>query len=100
MKQTLPVVHCTYTEAEKSLAELLEESFRLYLIRILATPEMPVEASTARKNCWNISDNPDAAPPPKPHRLPLISTHPAVRRTFSPVKAPAPHCRPALVYPR
>jgi len=43
MKQTLPVVHCTYTEAEKSLAELLEESFRLYLIRILATPEMPVE---------------------------------------------------------
>lgn len=42
MKQTLPVVHCTYTEAEKSLAELLEESFGLYLIRILATPEMPV----------------------------------------------------------
>ena len=33
MKQTLPVVHCTYTEAEKSLTELLEESFRLYLIR-------------------------------------------------------------------
>ena len=31
MQQTLPVVHCIYTEAEKSLAELLEESFRLYL---------------------------------------------------------------------
>ena len=31
MKQTLPVVHCIYTEAEKSLAELLEESFRLIL---------------------------------------------------------------------
>ena len=31
MKQTLPVVHCTYTEAEKSLAELLEEYFRLIL---------------------------------------------------------------------
>ena len=42
MKQTLPVVHCIYTEAEKSLAELLEESFRFYLIRILATPEKPV----------------------------------------------------------
>ena len=42
MKQTLPVVHCTYTEVEKSLAELLEESFRLYLVRILATPEKPV----------------------------------------------------------
>ena len=42
MKQTLPVVHCTYTEAEKSLVELLEESFRLYLIRILATSEKPV----------------------------------------------------------
>ena len=42
MKQTLPVVHCIYTEAEKSLAELLEESFRLYLVRILATSEEPV----------------------------------------------------------
>ena len=42
MKQTLPVVHCTYAEAEKSLVELLEESFRLYLIRILAIPEKPV----------------------------------------------------------
>ena len=31
-----------YTEAEKSLAELLEESFRLYLVRILATSEEPV----------------------------------------------------------
>lgn len=42
MKQTLPVVHCIYTEAEKSLAELLEESFRLYLVRILVTTEKPV----------------------------------------------------------
>lgn len=42
MRQDLPVVHCIYTEAEKSLAELLEESFRLYLVRILATPEKPV----------------------------------------------------------
>ena len=42
MKQTLPVVHCTYTKTEKSLAELLEESFRLYLVRILATPEKSV----------------------------------------------------------
>lgn len=42
MKQTLPVVHCIYTEAEKSLAELLEESFRLYLVRILTTSEETV----------------------------------------------------------
>ena len=42
MKQTLPVVDCTYTEAEKSLAELLEESFRLYLVSILATSEEPI----------------------------------------------------------
>lgn len=42
MKQTLPVVHCIYTEAEKSLAELLEKSFRLYLNRIFTTPEKPV----------------------------------------------------------
>ena len=41
MNQTLPVVHCIYSEAEKSLAELLEESFRLYLVRILATSEEP-----------------------------------------------------------
>ena len=42
MKRTLPVVHCIYTEAEKSLAELLEESFRLYLVLILSTSEKPV----------------------------------------------------------
>ena len=42
MKQTLPVVHCIYTEAEKSLAELLEESFRLYLVRILAHLRNPL----------------------------------------------------------
>lgn len=42
MKQHLSVVHCIYIEIEKSLTDLLEESFRLYLIRILATPEKPV----------------------------------------------------------
>ncbi len=36
MKQTTPVVHCVFTEAEKDLPTLLEESFRLYLRRILA----------------------------------------------------------------
>ena len=39
MRQDLPVVRCVYTEGEKSLAKLLEESFRLYLVRILAMPE-------------------------------------------------------------
>ena len=39
MRQDLPVVHCVYTDGEKNLAELLEESFRLYLVRSLATPE-------------------------------------------------------------
>ena len=33
------VVHCEYTSTEKSLACLLEESFRLYLARILAGSE-------------------------------------------------------------
>lgn len=42
MKKTLPIVRCIYTESEKSLDELLEESFRLYLVRILATPEKSV----------------------------------------------------------
>lgn len=31
-----PVVRCEYTKAEKSLSHLVEESFRLYLSRILA----------------------------------------------------------------
>ena len=42
MKQTLPVVHCIYAEAGQSLPALLEASFRLYLIRILASPGAPV----------------------------------------------------------
>lgn len=36
-KNDAPVVHCEYTKAEKSLSHLLEESFRLYLARILAS---------------------------------------------------------------
>ena len=42
MKQKLPVVKCLYTEkSEKALSDLLEESFRLYLGRILAAMEHP-----------------------------------------------------------
>jgi hypothetical protein len=39
MKQELPVVRCVYSEStdcETSLSQLLDESFRLYLARILA----------------------------------------------------------------
>ena len=36
-KSEAPVVRCEYTKAEKSLSHLVEESFRLYLNRILAT---------------------------------------------------------------
>lgn len=43
MKQKLPVVKCIYTEkSEKTLSDLLEESFRLYLGRILAAMEHPI----------------------------------------------------------
>ena len=42
MKQNLPTVHCIYIEIEKSLADLLDESFRRYIIRILTTPSKPV----------------------------------------------------------
>ena len=35
-KREAPVVRCEYTKAEKSLSHLVEESFRLYLARILA----------------------------------------------------------------
>ena len=45
MRQDPPVVHCVYTEAEKNLAELLEESFRLYLARILEAPGKAVVQS-------------------------------------------------------
>ena len=41
-KGTLPVVHCTYCNTEKSLSEILEESFRLYLGRILDAMEYPI----------------------------------------------------------
>lgn len=40
-KGDLPVVYCTYCHTEKSLSEILEESFRLYLHRILAAVEYP-----------------------------------------------------------
>lgn len=36
-----PVVRCEYTKAEKSLSHLVEESFRLYLSRILAEAGNP-----------------------------------------------------------
>ena len=35
-KYDAPVVQCEYAKAEKSLSHLLEETFRLYLARILA----------------------------------------------------------------
>lgn len=45
MKQKLPVVKCLYTEgAEKTPSDLLEETFRLYLIRILAAEQPLYEA--------------------------------------------------------
>lgn len=36
MLKNAPVVRCVFESAEKALPELLEESFRLYLHRILA----------------------------------------------------------------
>ena len=36
MAKDLPVVRCEYSEDDVSLEELLDESFRLYIIRILA----------------------------------------------------------------
>ncbi|MGN0754091.1 MAG: hypothetical protein ACI4ME_06480 [Aristaeellaceae bacterium] len=35
-KSNAPTVRCEYSNAEKSLSHLVEESFRLYLNRILA----------------------------------------------------------------
>ena len=36
-----PVVHCEYAVAAESLAQLLEESFLLYLAHILAPEKRP-----------------------------------------------------------
>ena len=42
MKQkNLPVVHCSYANSEKGPAEILDESFRFYLSRILDVFENP-----------------------------------------------------------
>lgn len=41
-KNNLPVVYCEYAEGEKILPQLLEESFRLYLGRILVAMEQPI----------------------------------------------------------
>lgn len=37
----MPTVNCCYADTGKTLPELLEESFRLYLIRALASAEKP-----------------------------------------------------------
>lgn len=39
-RKDLPVVHCSYTEDGKSLSDILEESFRLYLIRMVTVSEV------------------------------------------------------------
>lgn len=41
MKQDTIIVHCVYTQTAKCLSELLDESFRLYLQRILALSDSP-----------------------------------------------------------
>lgn len=38
-KGDLPVVHCQYCNTERRASEILEESFRLFLGRILAGKE-------------------------------------------------------------
>lgn len=41
-KKDLPVVHCIYCNTEKSISEILEKSFRIYLGRILVSMEQPI----------------------------------------------------------
>jgi len=42
MKQHSPVIHCIYADIDQNIPELIEESFRLYLVRILAETDKPV----------------------------------------------------------
>lgn len=39
MKQVKPTVYCIYADSGKGLPAIIEESFRLYLIRMLETPD-------------------------------------------------------------
>lgn len=41
-KRELPVVHCEYSQADNDLKQMLEESFRIYIIRMLATANSSV----------------------------------------------------------
>lgn len=41
-KKDLPVVHCTYCNTKKSVSEILEKSFRIYLGRILVSMEQSI----------------------------------------------------------
>jgi len=36
-KRELPVVYCEYSQTDNELKQILEESFRIYLTRMLAT---------------------------------------------------------------
>lgn len=44
-KKLIPVVLCVCTKEGKSLSEILEESFRLYLIHVLAASESEPSAT-------------------------------------------------------
>ena len=46
-KNSVPAVHCEYAKEGMALPQLLEESFRLYLARILAAPR-PAAVSCRR----------------------------------------------------
>ena len=41
-KRELPVVHCEYSQAGNDLEQILEESFRIYIIRMLAAADSSV----------------------------------------------------------
>lgn len=41
-KKDLPVVRCIYCNTEKSVSDILEKSFRIYLGRILVSMEQPI----------------------------------------------------------
>jgi len=39
MNTAKPTIHCIYAESGKSLSQILEESFKLYLVQILEIPD-------------------------------------------------------------
>ena len=54
MKDTL-IIHCTYSEDEKDIAEILQESFRLFLQKELLSLAIQPQMEYCCSDEWSLS---------------------------------------------